>query len=152
MTSAAQMVPPAVRTDPIGVSLCGPTSSFTHLSLVAPATPMAALPAPPSAAPPIPAQTANVSPDTAITNWSSANISNWPSTPTAFERRESLLKLIKHFSSVNESQLLLALELHNHNYEKAFDFLLGMGPKSDIMEFLFKVFPDVSRDVITKHA
>ena len=107
---------------------------------------------PPAAAPPTHAQIADVSPDTAITNWSSTNISNWPTTPTAFERRKSLLKLIKHFSSVNESKLLLALELHDHDYEKAFDFLLGMGPKSEILEFLFKVFPDISRDVITNRA
>ena len=152
MTSAAQTVPPTVRTDPIGVFLCEPASSYTHLSLVAPVTPVAAVPAPPATAPPATAQTADVSPDTAITNWSSANISNWPTTLTAFERCESLLKLIKHFSSVNERELLLALELHDHNYEKAFDFLLGMGPKSEVLEFLFKVFPDVSRDVITNCA
>ena len=152
MTSAAQTVPPAVRTDPIGVFLIGPPSPLTHLSLVTLTTPTAALPAPPVAAPPIPVQIADVSPDTAVTNWSSANISNWPTTPSAFERCESLLKLIKHFSSVNESELLLALELHDHDYEKAFDFLLSMGPKSEIMEFLFEVFPDIPRDVITKRA
>ena len=152
MTSAAQTVPPAIRTDPIGVFLREPDSSYTHPLLVTPAIPMTTVPAPPTAAPPVTSLAADVSPDTAVTNWSSANVSNWPTTPTAFERRESLLKLIKHFSSVNESELLLALELHDHNYEKAFDFLLGMGPKSEILEFLFKVFPDVSRDVITNRA
>ena len=149
MTSAVQTVPPVIRTDPIGVSLRGLTPPFTHHSIVAPVT---SSPAPPATAPPVPAQAADVSPDTAVTNWSSANISNWPTTPTAFERRESLLKLSKKFSSVNESDLLLALELHDHNYQDAFDFLLGMGPKSEILEFLYKVFPDVPRDVVTKRA
>ena len=152
MTSAAQTVPPAVRTDPIGVFPIGPPLSHTHPPLVAPATPAAVLPAPPVTAPPVPVQIAGISPDTAVTNWSSANISNWPTTPTAFERRASLLNLTKTFSGVNESDLLLALELHDHNYQDAYDFLLGMGPKSEILEFLYKIFPDVPRDVVTSRA
>ena len=152
MTSAVQTVPPVTRTDPIGVSIRGLMPPITHPSPAVTAAPKALSPVPPAAALSSSAPAADVSPDTAVTNWSSANISNWPTTLTAFERWESLLKLIKIFSGVNESDLLLALEMHDHNYQDALDFLYGMGPKSEILEFLYKVFPGVPHDVIANHA
>src|SRR5258706_675644 len=91
----------------------------------------------------------DVSPNTAITNWSSAPLTAWPSTPTSFQKREALATLSKRCPLINEDVILIALEELNFDVDSAVDLLLGIDMDDAMSAFLFKVFLQVPRRVVT---
>src|SRR5258706_223843 len=73
----------------------------------------------------------------------------WPSTPTSFQKREALAALSKRCPLVNEDVILIALEELNFDVDSAADLLLGVDMDDAMSAFLFKVFPQVPRRVVT---